>query len=165
MSADPTDVDVTVVIAAYRAAATIDATLASVVGQTVAPAAVVVVDDCSPDDTAAVASRWRDRLPLEVVRFDVNRGPAAARDTAVRRATTTLVALLDADDVWLPDHLATMVATHDRRGGLVTADVLRWIPGRAVASRSFGAQVPLPPIDRKRCSSSTKNWIKAASRI
>lgn len=138
--------DVTVVIAAYRAAATLDATLASVVAQTAPPAAVIVVDDCSPDDTADVASRWADRLPLTVMRFDTNRGPAAARDAAVRAARTELVAFLDADDSWLPDHLETMVATFDAAGGgLVTADVLRWIPGRAVGRRSD--RVPVPPPD------------------
>jgi len=137
--------DVTVVVAAHRAAATLDATLASVVAQTVPAVAVTVVDDASPDDTAAVAERWGDRLPLTVVRFQTNRGPAAARDHAIRMATTALVAILDADDVWLPDHLESMTATYERAGGLVTADVLRWIPGSAVGARTFADQVPLPP--------------------
>ena len=145
MTGDAAPTDVTVVIAAHGAAATIDATLASIVAQTVRPAAVVVVDDCSPDDTAAVAGAWADRLPLTVIRLDRNRGPAAARDTAIRAATTELVALVDADDCWLPDHLESMLATFDDGGGLVSADVLRWIPGRAVGRDSHADQLPLPP--------------------
>jgi glycosyltransferase involved in cell wall biosynthesis len=137
--------DVTVVIAAHRAATTIDAALASIVAQTVRPESVIVVDDCSDDDTADAATAWADRLPLRVIRLDTNRGPAAARDTAIRATTTTLIALLDADDCWLPDHLESMLAAFDAGGGLVSADVLRWIPGRAVGRDSHADQLPLPP--------------------
>lgn len=150
MTGDAAPTDVTVVIAAHCAAATLDATLASIVAQTVRPAAVVVVDDCSPDDTAAVASAWADRLPLTVIRLDRNRGPAAARDNAIRAATTELVAIVDADDCWLPDHLESMLATFRAAGGgLVSADVLRWIPGRAVGRDSHADQLPLPPPGRQ----------------
>ena len=159
MTERPTTIDATVVIAAHRAAATIDAALASVVGQTVHPAAVVVVDDCSPDDTAAMAGAWADRLPLTVIRLDENRGPAGARDIAIRAATTELVAILDADDCWLPDHLESMHAALRAAGGFVTADVLRWIPGRAVGRRSHADQLPLPSPDEQRAAIYRRNFV------
>lgn len=137
--------DITVIVPAHDAEDTLDAALSSVVAQTLPAAAVIVVDDGSGDTTADVAKRWSGALPLEVERFPTSRGPAAARDHAIRLARTPLVAWLDADDYWLPDHLDAMRATYERAGGgLATADVIRWIPGSAVGRRTFADQVPIP---------------------
>jgi glycosyltransferase involved in cell wall biosynthesis len=118
-----------VVIPAYRAEATIDAALASVAAQTVPVANIVVVDDASGDATSTIARRWCDRLPLEVVTLDRNCGPAGARRAAVERLDTEAVALLDADDVWLPDHVNTMLAAYAGPESIVCAHELRWMPG------------------------------------
>lgn len=136
---------VAVVVPAYRASAYLDQALASVATQTRPPDQVVVVDDGSDDPTSAIAERWRSVLPLEIVRHDVNRGLAAARRTAIATAGTGLIALLDADDVWLPDHLDVMLAQHARHGGLVTANALRWVPGHAIATRGSSHRRPVPP--------------------
>src|SRR5438045_2757626 len=93
-----------VVISAYNAAAFIDQALASVAAQTRGPDAVVVVDDGSTDDTAARARRWAPRLPIRVLQHESNRGLCAGRRTAIEGLETELVVLLDADDVWLPEH-------------------------------------------------------------
>ena len=142
--------DVAVIIPAYRSAAVLDTTLASVAGQTLLPQEVVVADDCSDDGTADVARGWADRLPLEVVELDRNRGPAGARRAAIERSTAPRLALLDADDVWLPDHLETLVAVHDRHGGVVTADPIRWIPGQALAPGGVDGALPVPPPEKQR---------------
>jgi glycosyltransferase involved in cell wall biosynthesis len=126
--------DVTVIVAAYNAASTIGATLASVGGQTVLPDRVVVADDASGDATAAVASRWSALLPLTILRLETNVGSSEARRRAIETTETDFLALLDADDLWLPDHLETMLATYRRSAGLVTAQPLNWVPGRGVAS-------------------------------
>ena len=68
------------------------------------PAEVIVVDDGSKDETAAVAERHGAR----VIRHDRQRGAAEARNTGFAAATQPWVALLDSDDEWLPDHLATV---------------------------------------------------------
>jgi hypothetical protein len=65
---------------------------------------VIVVDDASSDDTAAVARS----LGAQVIVREVNGGAAAARNDGIRAARHEWVALLDADDEWLPDHLATV---------------------------------------------------------
>src|SRR6266567_6983269 len=105
----PNICDVAVIIPAFNSGKHLDQALASVAGQSVLPCAVVVADDCSEDDTLARARHWRGRLPLEVVRMEQNRGPGVARDCAIRRTTARLLAMLDADDLFLPDHLETMV--------------------------------------------------------
>lgn len=94
---------VCVVIPAYNRAAELGRSLASVWAQRPnLPAEVIVVDDHSTDDTAAVA----DSLGARVIRHAENRGPAAARNTALRATDCEWVAFLDSDDEWLPHHLA-----------------------------------------------------------
>lgn len=124
---EPTEV--AVIIPAFNSGAHLDQALASVAGQTAAPGAVVVVDDCSGDDTLDRARRWQGRLPLEVVRLEQNRGPGVARHRAIRLTTAPLLAMLDADDLFLPDHLESMAATHAACPGLVSAQELSWCPG------------------------------------
>lgn len=134
-----------VVVPAYDAAAFLSEALASVAAQRKAADRVVVVDDGSSDATASIAASWGDRLPLDVVRLPVNGGLAAARRDGIARLGTDLVALLDADDVWLPDHLGAMAAAHAARPGLVTANPLRWVPGLALAARGGRRRRPIPP--------------------
>lgn len=130
---------------AYNAEDTIDVALASVAAQTVRPHAVVVADDRSTDATADVAEKWGDRLPIKVLRLESNAGPAAARRAAIDSSDAPLIALLDADDAWLPEHLANLVATHDRAGGgIVCADALLWRPDRGVQKRTHRGRHPIP---------------------
>jgi glycosyltransferase involved in cell wall biosynthesis len=121
--------DVAVVIPAFNSAAYLDTALASVAGQTVQPAEVVVVDDCSDDETSQRAKDWADRLPVAVIRLERNSGPGAARDHGIRSSAAPLLALLDADDFFLPDHLETMITLHAASPSLVSAQELSWCPG------------------------------------
>lgn len=145
-------VDVAVIIPAHRCAPAVHTALASVAGQTVQPREVVVADDASGDDTAAAAEAWTDRLPLSVITLAVNGGPAAARRAAIAASSAPRVALLDADDVWLPDHLETLAGVHDSHGGIVTADPVRWIPGAGLAPGGVDADLPVPPPAEQRAT-------------
>jgi GT2 family glycosyltransferase len=139
-----TDRDVSVVIAAHEAAHTVNAALASIAGQTTAPQAVILVDDGSTDATTDVASRWAGRLPLRVERLPENQGVGAARAAAMRLVTTPLVASIDADDAWLPDHLSVMLTAFEP-GLLVVARDLLWSPGAWVRDNPRS----LPPRHRQ----------------
>lgn len=134
---------VTVVIPVFEGRPFLDQALASVAGQARLPDAVVVVDDGSTDGSGEIALAWQDRLPLQVIRHETNAGLCQARRRGVDAVQTDLVALLDADDVWLPDHLTAMLASYARAGGLVTAKALKWVPGLSLASNpSNGWTVP-----------------------
>jgi glycosyltransferase involved in cell wall biosynthesis len=119
---------VAVIVPAYNAAATLGASLASVAGQRLRPSEVVVVDDGSNDDTSQIAAKWSAHLPLEVVSTSSNRGPGESRNEGVRRTTAPLVAFLDADDVWFPNHLELCLGLYDKSPGVITASGLRWNP-------------------------------------
>lgn len=112
---------VTVVIPAYNRAHMLEAAVASALAQRPRPPAqVIVVDDGSADDTAAVA----ERAGATVIRHERNRGLAAARNTGLEAAACEWVALLDSDDEWLPHHLAHLWELRDGHA-LVAASALR----------------------------------------
>jgi GT2 family glycosyltransferase len=140
--------DVAVVLAAYNAAATLDTALAGVAAQTVAPSEVVVVDDCSHDATADIAARWRARLPVTLVSLDRNSGPGRARDEGVLASRAPIVALLDADDFWFPDHLQVCLERYFAGSEVaVGGRGVRWREGDGSAT-GFLAPVPSqPPAD------------------
>jgi len=121
--------EVAVIIAAFNSGRFLDQALASLAVQTLPPSSVVVADDCSDDDTSDRARGWVGRLPVTVVRLECNSGPGLARDRAIRATHAPLLAMLDADDFFLPDHLETMVRTYADCPGLVSAQELAWYPG------------------------------------
>lgn len=155
--------EVTVVIAALNAAATIDATLASIVGQQVSPAHVVVIDDGSDDDTAARAAAWSGHLPIRVLRNDVPTGPGIARDRGIASTSTALLALLDADDVLLPDHLSTLVRMYGERPGIITPQMLQWLPGVGIDRTPGRRYRSVPEVPEQLSALLVDNWIAIAS--
>lgn len=92
---------ISVIIPAYNAARWLAAALESVQSQTLTPAEIIVVDNGSTDETRAIASDMGVRVVHET-----QRGAAAARNAGLRAATGEWIALLDADDYWLPAKLA-----------------------------------------------------------
>ena len=115
MPKPPEFADVSVVIPAYGAAATIGRALASVAAQTVKPRQAIVVDDGSPDGTAEAARACAGTMAgidLTVLRQE-NKGAGAARNRALAEAGATYVAFLDADDEWLPEKLERSLARFD----------------------------------------------------
>jgi glycosyltransferase involved in cell wall biosynthesis len=89
---------VSVVIAAYNAAATLPETLASLARQTFTDWEAVVVDDGSTDDTAAVAERLAAGDPRIRVLRQANAGHSAARNAAIAAARGDWIVCLDSDD-------------------------------------------------------------------
>lgn len=101
---------ISIVMPAYNAAACIDTALQSVQDQTYRDWEVLVVDDCSRDDTRAIVQRWAlldDRIRL--IEQPRNGGPAVARNAGFDAARGEWIALLDADDAWAADRLASFM--------------------------------------------------------
>ncbi len=93
---------VSVVIPCYNASPFLRETLDSVLNQTHPPLEVIVVDDGSTDDSAAIAESYGP--PVRVVRQE-NQGESVARNRGIDDAKGDWVAFLDADDVWKPEKL------------------------------------------------------------
>lgn len=118
----PTPAAVTVIIPAFNEAATIGMTLASVRAQSVQPAAVIVVDDCSTDGTGDLARA----AGATVLRPERNTGSkAGAQSFALPSVATDLVMVLDADTTLAPDAIERMLpAFHDARVAAACTTVL-----------------------------------------
>lgn len=91
-----------VIIPAYNAARTIGATLDSVLAQTVVPGEILVFNDGSTDETAAILESYKPRV---TVFHQTNQGPAGGRNFLCARARGDVLAFLDADDLWHPRYL------------------------------------------------------------
>lgn len=124
-----TDLDnapgVSVVIPAYNYAHYLPHALESALAQTHRPLEILVVDDGSTDSTREVAARYGDKVRYL---YQNNAGLSAARNTGLRESRYSLIALLDADDQWLPQRLETAVAAFQRLGphwGVVACRSLR----------------------------------------
>lgn len=100
---------VSVVIPAYRAAATVGRAVESALAQTYPPDEILVVDDGSPDDLAAALRPYQGWGCVALVRKP-NGGAASARNLGIDRARGDLIAFLDADDYWEPEKLQRQVA-------------------------------------------------------
>ncbi len=100
MNASP---QLSVVIAAYNAAEYIEGAIASALSDKAVDLEVIVVDDCSTDDTARICERVAaEDLRIRVVRMPRNGGPGIARNRGFDLARGEYVTFLDADDCVAP---------------------------------------------------------------
>ena len=95
---------VSVVIPTYNRADLIIRAIDSVRSQSYSNLEIIVVDDCSPDNTPEVVKRIEDNR-LTYYRHDTNQGGSAARNTGIKKAQGQYIAFLDSDDVWLTQKL------------------------------------------------------------
>jgi len=107
------DRTIAVIVPCHRHGIYLDECVSSIKAQTLAPVAIVVVDDGSDDpETIDALTRLDDDPAVTVLRQDGNHGPSAARNRALAELDEDVayVLPLDADDVLLPDALERMVA-------------------------------------------------------
>ncbi|NEQ23677.1 MAG: glycosyltransferase [Microcoleus sp. SIO2G3] len=134
---------VSVVIPSYNCAAYIQEAVDSVLNQTYQSVEAIVVDDGSTDNTRELLEPYGASEALHGNRiryvYQQNRGVAAARNRAIHLARGELIALLDADDYFLPEKLAHQVAVFDAQPqiGLVNSG-FRIIDSEGVARTDVG---------------------------
>jgi len=117
---------------------------------------VIVVDDCSTDDTVEVVEKWvagkdsslsvigntDNRQPItnnqscagwRILHQPRNAGPAAARNAGIAAAHGDWIAFLDADDLWLPNHLESLMTAAGQTGAvMVCGESVRFQASAAV---------------------------------
>jgi GT2 family glycosyltransferase len=120
-----------VVIAAYQAAGFVADAIESVLAQTLRPIEIVVCDDGSTDELEAALAPYADEITL--LRKE-NGGPASAKNLGAQATSGEFVAILDADDVYLPERLEALAELAAARPGLdiLTTDCLIVSNGRYV---------------------------------
>lgn len=102
---------VSVITPAYNAERFIAETIESVIDQTYTNWEMIVVDDQSTDDTAAIVESHAEKDErIRFVQLEKNSGSAVARNTAMDHAKGKYLAFLDSDDLWMPNKLERQVA-------------------------------------------------------
>lgn len=97
---------ISVIMPAYNASRTLARAIESVLAQTYENLELIVIDDCSKDDSYAIAQRYAQQdKRVRVVKNEKNAGVSDTRNRGVQLAQYEWIALLDSDDYWLKDKL------------------------------------------------------------
>lgn len=136
-----------VIVAAYQAAETVGAALESALAQTIAPVDVVVCDDGSTDDLDAALAPFGNRIR---VLKQANAGEGSAKNAAAREARGEFVAILDADDSYLPERLEALAELATERPDLdvITTDARLEARGSFVR-RCYTADWTFPTVGQR----------------
>lgn len=100
---------VSIITPTYNCGRFIAETIESVLAQTYKNWEILIVDDCSTDDTRDVVARYNDSR-IKYHCLDKNSGAAVARNTALKMAKGRWIAFLDSDDLWKPEKLERQLA-------------------------------------------------------
>lgn len=101
---------VSVITPVYNVAKLIDRTLESMVSQSYKDLEIILVDDCSKDNSAYIIAQWTAKYPNIVYhKLEKNCGAAIARNTALKLAKGRYVAFLDSDDLWCAGKLEKQI--------------------------------------------------------
>lgn len=97
---------VSIITPTYNCGKFITETLESVIAQTYKNWEMIIVDDCSKDDTQIIVEKYikKDKR-IRYIKFEKNQGAAIARNTAIKEAKGKYIAFLDSDDLWSKDKL------------------------------------------------------------
>jgi glycosyltransferase involved in cell wall biosynthesis len=108
---------VSVILPVHNRADVLPRAIGSVLDQELREFELIVVDDGSTDESAALGEAIEDSR-VRVIRLDRNRGGNVARNEGIRAAVAPLIAFLDSDDRYLPNKLGFVVGEFERRPDL-----------------------------------------------
>lgn len=106
---------VSIIMPSYNTGRFLAESIRSVLAQTYDNWELIVVDDCSTDDTDAVVAGFTDPR-IRYFKNEKNSGAAQSRNRALREAKGRWIAFLDSDDLWEPEKLALQVEFMERGG-------------------------------------------------
>lgn len=106
---------VSIIMPSYNTGRFLAETVRSVLTQTYPNWELILVDDCSTDDTDQVIAGFEDPR-IRYLKQEKNQGAAATRNRALREAKGRWIAFLDSDDLWLPEKLERQIAFMEKNG-------------------------------------------------
>lgn len=107
---------VSIIMPSYNTANYIEASIESVRHQTYENWELIIVDDCSSDNTDEVVKPLLSDARIRYLKNEQNSGAAVSRNRALREAKGKWIAFLDSDDLWLPEKLEKQVAFMEQNG-------------------------------------------------
>lgn len=135
---------ISICVSAYKAEEYLKEALASVGAQTYRHWELVVVEDGSKDRTEAIVREFENGVtqPVQYLRHEMNRGLPVARNTTLAAAKGEWIAFLDADDVWTPTHLESLLGAATRGAAHVAYAGAIWFD--SASGREIKTHTPLP---------------------
>lgn len=100
---------VSIIMPSYNTGGYIKNSIESVLAQTYENWELIIVDDCSTDDTDSIVGQFSDKR-IRYLKNEKNSGAAISRNYALREAKGRWIAFLDSDDLWLPEKLEKQIA-------------------------------------------------------
>jgi glycosyltransferase involved in cell wall biosynthesis len=133
------------VIPVYNGKRYIEEAIKSVVNQTLPTYEIIVVDDGSTDDSALILEELSTKYPIKLFR-KANGGQSSARNYGVQVCSGDLIAFLDQDDVWYPNHLEELLEPylekHNPEIGWVYSNADQIGPRGELISKDFLKDLP-----------------------
>mgnify|MGYP004491871841 CR=1 FL=1 len=96
---------VSIIMPTYNCGEFIERTINSIIDQTYTKWELIIVDDCSKDNTQQVLQKYKLDKRINYIKLAKNSGAAVARTEAIKRAKGNYIAFLDSDDIWYPEKL------------------------------------------------------------
>lgn len=106
---------VSIIMPSYNTAQYIRESIQSVLNQTYQNWELIIVDDCSTDNTDEIVTSIKDER-IKYYHNDKNRGAAISRNRALREAKGRWIAFLDSDDLWMPEKLEKQISFMENNG-------------------------------------------------
>jgi glycosyltransferase involved in cell wall biosynthesis len=136
---------VSAIVTCYNQSRFVVETLESVKAQTYKATQLIVVDDCSSDDSVAVIENWirENRMDCKFIRHQENQGICKTVNEALSLATGKYISPIASDDIWLPDKVARQVEIMESQPddvGVIYSDAIQidehgqTLPGLFIAS-------------------------------
>ena len=107
---------VSVIMPSYNTANFIGKSIEAVKAQTYKNWELLIVDDCSNDDTDEVVKQYLSDERIKYIKNEINSGAAMSRNKALREARGRWIAFLDSDDLWMPDKLEKQISFMEKNG-------------------------------------------------
>ena len=104
---------VSIVMPSYNTAQYIEDSIRSILNQSYTNWELIIIDDCSTDNTDNVVSQFNDKR-INYYKNEKNSGAAVSRNKALVKAKGKWIAFLDSDDLWMPDKLEKQIAFMER---------------------------------------------------
>ena len=116
---------VSVITPVYNVERFIDKTLNSILKQSYKNIEIVLIDDCSTDNSAKIIKKFTDKYPNIIYhKLDKNQGAAVARNTALSLAKGRYVAFLDSDDMWCESKVENQLSFMKQNDAAITCTAM-----------------------------------------
>ena len=102
---------VSIIMPAYNAARFISQSIQSVIDQTYKDWELIIIDDCSTDNTLDIINQFLNDCRIKVYKNQSNSGVSYSRNHGIKLAKNELISFLDSDDLWLKDKLAKQISS------------------------------------------------------